>query len=169
MFRDTLLQTLLSSTLHICAQPFKQINIFSPIQVETIGDAYMVVSGLPQRNGLKHAFEISRLALDLLGEIKQFKIRHKPNTPLLLRIGLHSGPVVAGVVGHKMPRYCLFGDTVNTASRMEQNGQPLKIHISSTTKAILDKVGDFETELRGEVEMKVREFSLYIEERTLID
>lgn len=118
----------------------------------------MVVSGLPEQNGLKHAYEISRMALDLLGAVKQFKIRHRPEAPLRLRIGLHSGPVVAGVVGHKMPRYCLFGDTVNTASRMEQNGLPLKIHISGATKKILDKVGRFEIELRGEVEMKVRTF-----------
>ncbi|ENN74133.1 hypothetical protein D910_11545 [Dendroctonus ponderosae] len=132
-----------------------RVEHYEVYKVETIGDAYMVVSGLPERNGLKHAFEISRLALDLLGAIKQFKIRHRPESPLLLRIGLHSGPVVAGVVGHKMPRYCLFGDTVNTASRMEQNGLPLKIHISEATKKILDKVGRFDVELRGEIEMKV--------------
>ncbi|XP_066155492.1 atrial natriuretic peptide receptor 1-like isoform X1 [Euwallacea fornicatus] len=131
-----------------------RVEHYEVYKVETIGDAYMVVSGLPERNGLKHAFEISRLALDLLGAIKQFKIRHRPDYPLRLRIGLHSGPVVAGVVGHKMPRYCLFGDTVNTASRMEQNGLPLKIHLSGNTKNILDKVGRFEIELRGDIEMK---------------
>ncbi|XP_067433209.1 LOW QUALITY PROTEIN: guanylate cyclase 2G [Thunnus thynnus] len=130
------------------------IKMYDVYKVETIGDAYMVASGLPLSNGNNHALEISTMALHFLGAIKVFKIRHMPTESLAIRIGIHSGPVVAGVVGSTMPRYCLFGDTVNMASRMESNSLPLKIHISQCTADILVQAGSFELEERGEVEMK---------------
>ncbi|XP_053197501.1 guanylate cyclase 2G [Scomber japonicus] len=130
------------------------IKMYDVYKVETIGDAYMVASGLPLSNGNKHALEISTMALHFLGAIKVFKIHHMPSENLAIRIGIHSGPVVAGVVGSTMPRYCLFGDTVNMASRMESNSLPLKIHISQCTADVLVQAGGFELEERGDVDIK---------------
>uniref|UniRef100_UPI003AAE64C0 retinal guanylyl cyclase 2-like n=1 Tax=Centroberyx gerrardi TaxID=166262 RepID=UPI003AAE64C0 len=106
-------------------------------KVETIGDAYMVASGVPNRNGTRHAAEVANMSLDILHCIGAFKIKHMPEIKVKIRIGLHSGPVVAGVVGLTMPRYCLFGDTVTTASHMEATGLPYRIHISLSTVKLL--------------------------------
>ncbi|XP_053712962.1 guanylyl cyclase C [Synchiropus splendidus] len=124
-------------------------------KVETIGDAYMVASGLPKRNGNRHAVDICRMALDILSFMGSFQLRHLPGIPVWIRIGVHSGLCAAGVVGVKMPRYCLFGDTVNTASRMESSGHPLRIHVSQPTIDILQRTDcKFEYELRGETYLK---------------
>ncbi|KFQ26472.1 Heat-stable enterotoxin receptor [Mesitornis unicolor] len=126
-------------------------------KVETIGDAYMVVSGLPNRNGNRHAVDISMMALDILSFMGSFELRHLPGLPVWIRIGIHSGPCAAGVVGIKMPRYCLFGDTVNTASRMESTGLPLRIHVSGSTINILKRTDcQFQYEVRGETYLKGR-------------
>ncbi|XP_022091375.1 speract receptor-like [Acanthaster planci] len=129
------------------------VSYYDVYKVETIGDAYMLVSGLPIHNS-RHSGEIASTAIHLLDAVQHFEIRHRPDDRLKLRIGLHSGPVVAGVVGTAMPRYCLFGDTVNTTSRMESNGLPLKIHCSKEIKENLDKIGGYTIEERGLVSMK---------------
>uniref|UniRef100_A0AAY4DQD1 Guanylate cyclase n=1 Tax=Denticeps clupeoides TaxID=299321 RepID=A0AAY4DQD1_9TELE len=124
-------------------------------KVETIGDAYMVASGVPNRNGNRHAAEVSNMSLDILACIGAFKMRHMPDVKVKIRIGLHSGPVVAGVVGLTMPRYCLFGDTVNTASRMESTGLPYRIHVNQTTVDVLNALQlGYRIHVRGKTELK---------------
>ncbi|XP_020601792.1 atrial natriuretic peptide receptor 1-like [Orbicella faveolata] len=95
------------------------------------------------------------MAFDILSLMTHFKIRHRPRMKLQLRVGLHSGSCVAGVVGIHMPRFCLFGDTVNVASRVETTGQALKIHVSEDCYRILKEIGGYTFLKRGEVYLKV--------------
>ncbi|EYC26473.1 hypothetical protein Y032_0010g1175 [Ancylostoma ceylanicum] len=124
-------------------------------KVETIGDAYLCVSGLPHRNGTEHIKEICSMSIALLKDLKNFRIPHLPQEKVNIRIGIHSGPCVAGVVGLAMPKYCLFGDTVNTASRMESNGKPGCVHMSeAAAKLLKETFPEYKTEPRGEVIIK---------------
>ncbi|EDO40362.1 predicted protein, partial [Nematostella vectensis] len=119
---------------------------------ETLGDAlYMAVSGVPVRTE-HHAEPMAAMALDMLKAVQLVKdpITKKPMT---ITVGIHSGPVAAGLVGERTLQYCLFGDTVNIASRLRTTALPMRIHISENCRECLEE-SDFITEFRGEIELK---------------
>ncbi|MBP0020634.1 MAG: adenylate/guanylate cyclase domain-containing protein [Cyanobacteria bacterium SBLK] len=118
-------------------------------KIKTIGDAYMVVSGLPEERE-DRASAMADMALDMQFALKQFNQHSQYN--LNLRIGIHTGDVVAGVIGLKKFAYDLWGDTVNTASRMESHGIPGHIQISEITHQYLQNQYLFQE--RGTISVK---------------
>jgi class 3 adenylate cyclase len=136
--------------LNICFTEFDSImEKYGLEKIKTIGDAYLAVSGLPLSNG-QHAKNAVDASLEILSYIQHRK-QENPNA-LDIRIGIHSGPVIAGIVGVKKFAYDIWGDTVNTAARMEQNSIPGRVNISEATYQLIKE--DFIFDYRGKIETK---------------
>jgi class 3 adenylate cyclase/tetratricopeptide (TPR) repeat protein len=137
--------------LHHCFKAFDEIIARHGIEkIKTIGDAYLAVCGLPASDE-KHAEKIANAALDIRDFMLQRRKEMGENT-FEIRIGIHSGSVVAGIVGIRKFAYDIWGDTVNIAARMEQHGFAGKINISQSTYELLkDK---FSCKFRGELDVK---------------
>jgi len=125
------------------------VEQFGAEKIKTIGDGYMVAVGIPEPRD-DHVEVAARLALEML--VTLTGIRDEIGAPIQLRIGLHSGPAVAGVIGERKFAYDIWGTTVNIASRMESHGAPDRVHVS---KAVADRLGDrFKILPRGALEVK---------------
>ncbi|WP_457939364.1 adenylate/guanylate cyclase domain-containing protein [Mesorhizobium sp. 10J20-29] len=127
----------------------KLATVYGAEKIKTIGDAYMVATGLQGSVG-NHAERIADLALGMQKAFVEF--RKDNNVDLKLRIGVHSGPVIAGVIGKQKFSYDLWGNTVNIASRMESEGVADQIQISAETWKLLSK--RYQTSPRGEIKIK---------------
>ncbi len=137
--------------LDACFKAFDEIISSNGVEkIKTIGDAYLAVSGLPKAD-TNHAINIVRAAV----QIRRFmEDRHKKfgDRTFEVRVGVHSGSVIAGIVGVKKFAYDIWGDTVNTAARMQQQSEPGRINISETTYELIKT--EFSCLYRGEIEAK---------------
>ncbi|MDH3711485.1 MAG: tetratricopeptide repeat protein [Cyclobacteriaceae bacterium] len=123
-------------------------------KIKTVGDAYMCAGGLPYPSE-DHALKIVSAAVEIATFVNDSKkLISKDQTRFDIRIGINTGPVVAGVVGTKKFAYDIWGDTVNIASRMEANSEPGRINISEQTYGLIK--GHFDCEYRGEIKVKNR-------------
>ncbi|MBL8011152.1 MAG: adenylate/guanylate cyclase domain-containing protein [Flavobacteriales bacterium] len=142
--------------LHECFSYFDQLcGKFGMEKIKTIGDAYMAAGGVPVETST-HAADAIQVALamrDFIAEGKARKIA--AGLPYFeIRIGIHTGPVVAGIVGVKKFQYDIWGDTVNTASRMESSGAPGQVNISEATYALVKDEPGLVFTPRGKVQAK---------------
>jgi adenylate cyclase len=124
-------------------------------KIKTIGDAYMAATGLPEPRP-DHAEAIVQFGLGMLTILERLNGTREED-PLRIRIGIHTGPVVAGVIGHHKFIYDVWGDTVNVASRLEANSLPDRIQVSEATRRVLPAHYDFER--RGTIDLKGRGFT----------
>ena len=126
-------------------------------KIKTIGDAYMCAGGIP-KNNRTHAIDVVLAAIEMIEFMKT--LRENAQNQWRLRIGIHSGSIIAGVVGKRKLSYDIWGDTVNIASRMESSGVPGQINISSSTYLRIEKL--FEVEHRGKLPIKYKgELDMY--------
>jgi class 3 adenylate cyclase len=142
---------MLVGELHTCFKAFDEITgKYNIEKIKTIGDAYLAVAGLPKGDP-KHAKNVVLAAIDITAYMDHRYVTLGDKT-FKVRIGVHSGNVVAGIVGVKKFAYDIWGDTVNTAARMEQNSEPGRINISQTTYDLVKD--DFICTYRGEIDAK---------------
>jgi adenylate cyclase len=144
----------LVNEIHYCFKAFDEIMELTGMEkIKTIGDAYMAVCGLPVEDP-RHAHKAVSAAIAVRDFIESYKTeRMKENKPYFnLRVGVHSGPIVAGIVGVKKFAYDIWGDTVNTAARMEQKSDAGRINISGVTYNLIQD--EFDCEYRGMIEAK---------------
>ncbi len=146
----------LVADIHVCFSAFDQImEKYGIEKIKTIGDAYMAAGGLPEEksSSVKDVIFATFEICAFIEEIKKQKIAAgKPYFDI--RVGVHTGPVVAGIVGVKKFQYDIWGDTVNTASRMESNGVAGKVNISQYTYELIKDDPQFSFEYRGMIEAK---------------
>ena len=132
------------------------IDKYNIEKIKTIGDAYMCVSGLPNYNP-EHAINAVKAAVEIVQFVEQYNAEHlKTGQPFCrIRVGLHTGPVVAGVVGLNKFAYDIWGDSVNTASRLQTVCEPGKVNLSKTTFELIKD--HFNCEHRGKIKMKYKD------------